>query len=144
MPTGARIIVDVGANGGAARMILEKLRAGLLIVAGVIHLLPLVGLRGSVALGRLYGFEVSDPNLQIVLQHRALLFGLLGALLIGAAFVPRYQALAVGAGLISAGGFIVIAFLVGEFDPAIRRVVVADVVAVGCLLGAAVLGAVRG
>ncbi len=124
-------------------MIVEKIRAGLLLVAGVIHLLPLVGLRGSAALGELYGFEVSDPNLLIVMQHRALLFGLLGALLVAAAFVHRLQALAIGAGLISAGGFIVIAFLVGDYDPAIRRVVVADVVAVGCLLGAALLGAVR-
>ena len=52
-----------------------------LLIAGVIHLLPLPGVLGTGNLARLYGITVSDPNTAILLQHRALLFGILGALL---------------------------------------------------------------
>ena len=53
-----------------------------LLIAGVIHLLPLQGVLGTGNLARLYGVAVSDPNTAILLQHRALLFGVLGVLML--------------------------------------------------------------
>ena len=49
-----------------------------LLVAAVIHLLPLVGVVGPTRLSELYGITVSEPNIEILMRHRAVLFGLLG------------------------------------------------------------------
>lgn len=118
---------------------LEKLKILLLIIPGIIHLLPLSGVFGENRLSKLYGIPFSDPNLQILMQHRAVLFGLLGTFLIFSAFKPQYQTIAIIAGLISTISFIVIAFSVGDFNEAIRKVVIADVIAIVCLLGALVI-----
>lgn len=106
----------------------------LLAVAGVIHLLPLPGVFGAQALQRLYGITLDDPNLLLLLQHRAVLFGLLGALILGAIRVAAWRPLALGAGLISTTSFLVLALVGAEYSPVLQRVVVADVVALVCLL----------
>lgn len=100
-----------------------------LLVAGLIHLLPIPGVMGASTLARLYGIEVNDPNTAILLQHRALLFGVLGVLMLSAIALPWLRATALSAGLFSAASFIVIAMAVGGYNPAIGRVVFADVVA---------------
>jgi hypothetical protein len=80
---------------------------------------------------------VDDPNLRILLQHRAVLFGLLGALLIAAAARPELRAVALIGGLVSTVTFLVIAWGVGGYNPQVGRVVTADIVAVALLLVAA-------
>ena len=101
-----------------------------LLLAGLIHLLPVSGVTGAAALTRLYGVEVTDPNLSILLQHRALLFGLLALLMFGAVAVPglRVLVLVLSVALFSAASFVVVALWVGGYNPAIARVVTADVV----------------
>jgi hypothetical protein len=100
-----------------------------LLGVAVIHLLPLIGVLGGPRLAQLYGFAVDDPNLAIVLRHRALLFGLLGGLCLWAAFKPALQPLALGAASISVVGFLVLALATGGYNDAIARVVTADWVA---------------
>lgn len=112
---------------------MHRLTMVLLLVAGLIHLLPLPGLAGAAQLSRLYGVVIDDPNLAILLRHRALLFGLLGVLLIAAAFKPEWRVLAYVAGLVSTIGFLVVAWTGGDYNAAIGRVVAADVVAIACL-----------
>jgi len=106
-----------------------------LLVAGLIHLLPVPGVMGVGTLARLYGIEVKDPNTAILLQHRALLFGVLGVLMLSAVALPWLRVTALTVGLFSAASFIVVATAVGGYHPAIGRVVVADVWA--CVLLAA-------
>lgn len=115
---------------------IDTLRSTLLIVAGIIHLLPLSGVLGAARLKALYGLHLDNPDLLILMQHRAVMFGLVGSFLVAAAFRPDWQWLAIVAGLVSAASFILIALLVGDYAAPIRRVVVADVVAVICLIGA--------
>jgi len=100
-----------------------------LLVAGLIHLLPVPGVMGADTLTRLYGIEVNDPNTAILLQHRALLFGVLGVLMLSAVALPWLRVTALSVGLFSAASFIFIAMAVGGYNPAICRVVFADVVA---------------
>ena len=38
-----------------------------------------------------FGIALDEPNLQILMRHRAVLFGLLGALLVAAAFIPALR-----------------------------------------------------
>ena len=100
-----------------------------LLVAGIIHLLPVPGVMGVSTLARLYKIEVNDPNMAILLQHRALLFGVLGVLMLSAIALPWLRVTALTVALFSAASFVVVAIAVGGYNPAIGRVVVADVVA---------------
>ena len=85
----------------------------LLMIAGIIHLLPVPGVLGPEQLTALYGVPVNGTDLEILMRHRAVLFGLLGAFLVYAAFRPSLQWLAMGAGMVSAASFLLIAWWVG-------------------------------
>jgi hypothetical protein len=105
-----------------------------LFLAGLIHLLPVPGVLGAAALARLYGVAVADPNTAILLQHRALLFGLLGGLMWAAIAWPGLRVTVLVVALGSASSFIAVAVAVGGYNAAIARVVVADAVAVVLLV----------
>jgi hypothetical protein len=109
-----------------------------LLIAGIIHLLPVPGVMGVSTLMRLYGIEVNDPNTAILLQHRALLFGALGVLMLCAIALPWLRITALTVGLFSAASFIAVAITVGGYNPAVGRVVFADIVA-SVLLAAGLL-----
>ena len=106
----------------------------MLVVAGLIHLLPLSGVLCSERLASLYGLSFSESNLAILMRHRAVLFGLLGVFLILAAFRPIFRTVAFSAGLISVTSFLWIAAAVGSYNEQIRRIVTADIVAFVCLI----------
>lgn len=97
-----------------------------LLVSGIIHLIPVYGVSGSAALTQLYGIEVVDSNVAILLQHRALLFGILGLLMLLAIALPSIRIPVLVTGLLSAASFIVVAMWVGDYNPAISRVIRAD------------------
>jgi hypothetical protein len=108
-----------------------------LFVTGCIHLLPLPGVLGGERLSMLYGVVLDDPALELLLKHRAVLFGLLGSVLVVAAWRPGMQPMAVLAGLISVVSFLL--FASGSSNAAIQRVVVVDLFALGLLLAAGAL-----
>ena len=118
---------------------LNKSIAALLIVAGLIHLLPLGGVLGAQRLAALYGLSFEEPNLLLLMRSRAVLFGLLGALLVYAAFRPALQPLALFAGLVSVLSFLALAWSSPGYNQALRRVVIADWVALACLASALLL-----
>lgn len=115
----------------------------MLVVVGIIHLLPLSGVPGGERLAALYGLPVDEPNLQILMRHRAVLFGLLGAFLIAAAIKPAFRTAAFVGGFVSVVAFLALAGSVGNHNAAIGRVVVADWVALACLTVGAVVHAMR-
>ena len=90
--------------------------ASLLVVA-VIHLIPLHGVLGSDRLASLYGaLPFDEPNLAILMRHRAVLFGLLGLFLVFAAFRPALQTLAFIAGFVSVISYLWLALSVGSYN----------------------------
>ena len=105
-----------------------------LLVAAVIHLLPLVGVLGGDRLQSLYGVSIEGPDLQILMRHRAVLFGLLGTYLLVAAFAPALQPSALAVGLVSVLSFLLLAWTTDGYNASIARVVTADVVALVALL----------
>lgn len=113
---------------------MHHLISGGLIIAAIIHLLPLAGVLGAARLGALYGIAVDEPNLEILLRHRAVLFGLLGSLLVVALFQPEVRSIALAGGIISTASFLVIVRAVGANNEAISRVIAADIVALLALL----------
>ena len=113
----------------------------MLIVVAIIHLLPLSGVFGVERLSALYGIRFDEPNLEILMRHRAVLFGLLGVFLLYAAFKPSFQRAAFLAGFVSVVSFLVLAWSVGGYNAEVSRVFTADIVALVCLMvGAAAYG----
>jgi hypothetical protein len=68
------------------------------------------------------------------MRHRAVLFGLLGLFLIYAAFRPQLQTIAFIGGFVSVVSFLWLAWSVGDYNGQIARVVMADIVALICLI----------
>lgn len=117
----------------------ERITAGLLLLVAVIHLLPITGFFGAERLAALYAVEMTDGNLEILMRHRAILLGILGGILAYAAFNPIIQPIAFVAAFISVTSFFFLCFSIGDFNDAIRKVVIADIVASIALVGAVVL-----
>lgn len=81
----------------------------------------------------LYGIRVEDPNLEILLRHRAVLFGLLATFLGYAAFHRPLHALALVAGAVSVLTFLALALSVGRYNTSLATIVKADVLAAALL-----------
>lgn len=99
-------------------------------VTAVIHLLPLLGLLSAAQLERLYGLTLTDDDLVLLMRHRALLFGLLGALCLAAIVRPELVPAALIGGWISVTGFLGLAGAGSRRRTEIRRVIRADWIAV--------------
>lgn len=112
--------------------------AATLVIVGIIHLLPLVGVLGSPKLSELYGISVSEQNTEILMRHRAVLFGLLGGFLVFAAFNPSFQTAGFIAGFVSVASFLLLAFSVGQYNLQLSRVVVVDILALFLLVSGGV------
>jgi hypothetical protein len=105
----------------------------MLLIVAAIHVLPLLGAFGEKHLSRLYGISLGDPNLAILMRHRAVLFGLLGAFLFVAALTPLLRLAGFIAGAISVGSFLLLAWHVGGCNDHLRKVFATDVIAAVCL-----------
>lgn len=103
---------------------------------GLVHLLPLVGVVGRTALERAYGVELGPgQDLVILMQHRAMLFGLMALACFMAIPVPVWRVPAGAAALVSMLGFVLLVNLQAH-NAAIARAMWVDGV------GAVVLGLV--
>lgn len=108
--------------------------SAMLIVVGIIHLLPLSGVLGSERLTALYGLSFNEPNLAILMRHRAVLFGLLGLFFLFAAFQPPFQTIAFIAGFVSVASFLWLAWSVRGYNAQVARVLMVDIVALACVM----------
>jgi uncharacterized BrkB/YihY/UPF0761 family membrane protein len=106
----------------------------MLLVVGVIHILPLSGVLSAARLFDLYGISFEDPNLEILMRHRAVLFGLLGIFLICSIFIPNFQLAALIAGFVSVISFLYLSYSIGGYNDQVSRIVMADKVALVCLV----------
>lgn len=118
---------------------MKAFSAALWLFVGLVHLLPVTGVLGAASLQRLYGLPITDPNLLILMQHRAVLFALVGGVMVAAAFVPAWRSAAAVVGFISISSFLLIAWSVGGYNALITRVVWVDVAALLALSLATVL-----
>lgn len=77
---------------------------------------------------------VPSGDLPILLQHRALLFGILGGFIMLSAFRRHLRPAAVIMAFISMVGFIVILLASGEYGAELRKVALIDAVAIVVLI----------
>ena len=120
---------------------MRTLATALLLLAALANLLPVLGVLSTARLESLYGVLLRNPNLAILMRHRAVLFAIVGGLLGVAAFHPPLRTFAIAAGLVSMLSFVAIAGLTGDYNPQLRRVVLVDVIASLGLVAAALLDA---
>lgn len=113
---------------------MRYLVSAMLAIVAIIHLLPLSGAIGGERLASLYGISFDEPNIAILMRHRAVLFGLLGLFMLFAAFAPRFQVAAFVIGFVSVVSFLWLASSVGGYNAAVGHIVTADIVALACLI----------
>jgi hypothetical protein len=111
----------------------------MLLLAVLIHWLPLRGIAGAASLERLYGLGALDASTELLMQHRALLFALLSLPLL-LAVLRRREALP-GAALLLASdvAFALLALGHWPLGAALQRVWLLDLVSIGLLIGGALL-----
>ncbi len=114
-----------------------------LLLVALIHALPLIGVVSATQVSSLYGIAVQDPNLEILMRHRAVLFGLLAGFLAYAAFHRPLHGLALVAAGISVVAFLALAASVGDYNSALSTVVTVDIVALALLAVAAIVHLLR-
>ena len=117
--------------------------SAMLVVVAIIHLLPVSGVVSGARLQALYGIPVEEPNLLILMRHRAVLFGILGVYFLAAAFHVPLQPVAFIAGFASVVPFLLFVKSAGEHNAQVARVYRADVVALLCLVVGVVAYAMR-
>lgn len=108
------------------------------VLVALVNLAPVIGITSAERLNTLYGIEISSPNVEILLRHRAILFGIVGLLLLLAAFNRPLRPLAISFGLLSMLSFVVVAVVVADYSPEIGRVLAIDVAASIILVAAAI------
>jgi len=123
---------------------MQALATGLILLAGLVNLLPVSGAFSAGRLEALYGLRFEDSNLLILMRHRAVLFGIVGGILIASALHVPLRPLGFAVGLVSMLSFVAVAFLVDGYNAELRRVVLVDVVASVALLAAAAISHAAG
>ena len=115
---------------------MNKLYILLVVAVGIINFLPVLGVLSAERIAGAYDVEVAGNDMEILLRHRALLFGIVGGFVFYSLFNPAMQGAALTLAGISMVGFLVLVFMVGGHNAALQRIMLADVAGIACLAGA--------
>jgi hypothetical protein len=118
---------------------MQKLSSALIFFAGLVNLAPLSGLISTNRLQILYGIAFEDANLLILTRHRAILFGIVGSLLVVSVFRSSLRPVAITAGLVSMLSFTLIVWLSGGHNAELARLAAVDLAASVGLVGAVLI-----
>ncbi len=118
---------------------MQKISTTLIFLVALVNLVPMSGALSADRLQALYGVAFEDANLLILMRHRAVLFGIVGGLLIASAFHLPLRPVGFAVGLTSMLSFVLIGWLVGSQNAELGRLATIDLFASVALLGAAVL-----
>lgn len=100
-----------------------------LFIAGIINFVPSILSIIPDKIESSYGVRLDDSNLELLLRHRAVLFGIVGGIMIYSSFTKRYYSLALLIGFISMISFLILFMIVdGEINSELNKVLKADIV----------------
>ncbi|MDX1960043.1 MAG: hypothetical protein SFU98_15860 [Leptospiraceae bacterium] len=106
-----------------------------LFLSGIINILPSLLAFLPERISKSYGIEIPNSNYELLLRHRAVLFGIVGGLMIYSSIFKEYYEISTIIGLISMISFIILYFLIGKgINSELKKVMVADVIATVILL----------
>lgn len=97
------------------------------VLTGLLNAYPAIGVFGAGQLRGLYGVPLTDANLVTLMQHRAVMLGLIGLFMIAAAFRRELQPAAFLLGFGSMLSFVVLARLQESPSKFISKVARADI-----------------
>ncbi|MFE3599114.1 hypothetical protein ACFXP3_32135 [Streptomyces sp. NPDC059096] len=120
----------------------DRLITALFVVVGAINLVPGFVAVAPSQISTAYGVSVAgadSADLTMLLRHRAVLLGLVGAGLLCAAFIRSLRVPALSAGAISMGTFLLLAYTTSGLNDENMRVARIDIAAFALLVLAAVL-----
>ena len=111
----------------------------ILFISGIVNILPFFLTFLPEKISKSYGIQVLDMNYELLLRHRAVLFGIIGGILIFSSLTKKYYDLSTMVGLVSMVSFIILYFLIGNINMELKKIMLIDVVAsltlfVGALL----------
>ena len=81
-----------------------------LLIAGIVNFTPCVIAFLPAKTASMYGMALQDANLELLMRHRTVLFGLIGGLIIYAALTKQHYTLATLMGLASMTSFLLLYF----------------------------------
>lgn len=96
----------------------------------VIHGLPAIGAVVSSKISGTYGVSTDDAVAMTLLQHRAVLFGILAAGSCAAVFRPELRIAVLIGAMVSMTAFLAIAIARGETRGTLRTIVIVDVIGI--------------
>ncbi len=106
-----------------------------LFIAGMINMLPSILAFLPNKIGSSYGIEIPNSNYELLLRHRAVLFGIVGGILIYSAITKKNYSMAVLIGLVSMVSFIILLKLSdGEINAELNKVMNIDIIGIIILL----------
>jgi len=106
-----------------------------LFIAGIINVLPSILAFLPNKISASYGIEIPDSNHELLLRHRAILFGIIGGLMIYSAISKKHYSMAVLIGLISMVSFIILSKLTnGAINSELHKVMKIDIIGIIILL----------
>jgi hypothetical protein len=101
-----------------------------LFVAGAINIIPSLLAFHPKKIAKSYGIEIPNSNYELLLRHRAILFGIIGGLMIYSALVKKHYELSTITGLVSMTSYIILYFIIGkDINQELKKVMIFDVVA---------------
>ncbi len=135
----------IGTNTQAGILLpLNYLIAFLFLAAGLINFAPITGFASSDQLERLYRLSAITPDIELLLRHRAVLFGIIGTIIMAAAFLPALRLTATIAGIVSMVSFIALVFVTKNTNANLVPIAWIDVIATVLLILGFVLHATTG
>ncbi len=123
---------------------MNYLIAFLFLAAGLINFAPITGVASSDQLERLYRLSAITPDIELLLRHRVVLFGIIGTIIMAAAFLPVLRLTATIAGIVSMVSFIALVFATKNTNVNLVQIAWIDVIATVLLILGFVLHATTG
>lgn len=117
----------------------ERVIKVLFMVVGLINFVPLAGVLGDDILISAYAVEIASADMSLLLRHRAAMFGIIGGLLLIAAFRPTLRPVATWCGFASMISFAILYLMTGSENVKLTQVLSFDIAAIGMLLAASLL-----
>ncbi len=113
----------------------EKIFRVCLFIVGLINIAPSVLAFLPNKISESYGIEIPNQNYELLLRHRAVLFGIIGGLIIYSSISKKNYSMAVCIGLISMVSFVILLILSnGEINSELNKVMKIDVIGIFILL----------
>lgn len=116
----------------------DQLIEVMLGISALIHFLPVIGALSAKRLESIYGIPVEGPDLAVLLRHRAVLFGILGGLLVAGIVHDDYRWIGLIAVLVSDLKYAALCLIHRDHNAQLAKVLRADVVSIVALVVAGV------